>query len=1408
MNRARLRAVAAFAFAFCAASLFAIDYTWTGEGDDALWTNPANWGQTTKYPGSGDRATFPENCTAEVEIGSVNNYQAVSMLKVCAGASVRIYAHDPTAETRLDLKSAWELNYAGNAVEFDHVRVDGGKDLTLGSASTLTLENGSDLRVGAFNVKAAASVSVLSGSVVSSGNIDADSSVSTSITVDNSTWTTGTNNDFTFKNTATLSLLNGASLSINQFIANGAGTLLTIDDSTFIVRHCVQLGTSAPGGGHVVFKGANAVMRCTDEAYNNASFKPWSNSATMTSHFDFDFEVPEGGFADVPLQWSGQKAAFAEVGNVPADYIRFNVLSTSPALCAGTKTDCVLFYSSVKGITRSKVTNGDAETATLSFSDESGEAEAASDAEAVALWATVGSGAAANATPGVGSLTPRRTTAVNRNVITVDGAVSAVASGDCTTQVELWCGTANDAAAMERYAVVVPARGPARFSVVYSAPENVGEVTHYFQWRLFDIGAGDVTNKTAVSAVFSAATKDATTYTWKDADGDWSGDWNDPAHWTSDYASATGYPASGNATAVFPRNHAITVTITDNFTVGTVDLSDYDAVEGETIDVTFKGAEGEGGGTNKALTVSTLFNISGPLGTVTLDNAAVKANAGDLKPGPNGTFRLVNGAYFYAAGGWETASVGNWPTTLELHGKSVMSIGDVFTRNDKKIIIDDSRLVFRSQVQLSRLGVGGDIVFMGANPVAYFDSTTSNCFMPSSAPENNFIFYVPAGGFDAPPIQCKSTNTRGLFVNTKTSGYIAFIVPDDSPCYSTVGTFDAPLIAWTSTVEITTNRFDYGALPDGGYFMLGTSAAEDYGFVEQSSFSGTAKSLGVHIVSAAHPNRVVVSADSDAAAAAVTGFDPALGTFDTYSSGDVVTFAAPAATTAGGVRYKVAGYTLNTYADGLMTAVESTEEGAGNSVQVTLPGKPVEVVWHFAADYPVTATAVNDAGAAVALSGDGHTASSSPVTLTASTATEGMEFQYWYGDVPYANRYDNPLVVAADKAASVYAFFGATPDNGGVRYATANISGGNYKNFFDTATWTGGIIPGTNDTAVLVATRGDTYSASNKSKFYVPSFFAVHDLIVSNACLYVAVTPTEWNNPNFQFDQNGYPFYNIGSSADAYRTEPVGFDVAGDVILRPYYTTQQNQNGSIFVGGSQQRCFTKVNIGGDLVLEDGAFQISAGHPFDYTLDPAKAIDGPNGFIAFPHEEELFRGGNRLKVGGEVTLAASAGLATNFIHVANDFRTGAAVWLDLKDVTVGEGAAITAWRGGYGKFDGKGVADGRSYSMCPGGHSTGDNTSGGSYGGLGGSETQNPGYQKPTAHVAVYGYEYFPINPGSPNGGNAGIESRGGGSIRLDCATLNLDGGLVANGHNAGGNKGGSSGGGILVVCGAFNPGAN
>ena len=1310
-----------------ALSAVATDYTWTGgaEGDGQNWYNPTNWGKTAvnDYPKStSDKAIIPANADMTV---AITNDIKIHTLTLNSGCSFTLKgAAEGGALPQLVLSSGFTDNGV-KKFKLDHVYFYRNAGWTPKAGCSFELVNGAKLYLANFSLSAMDSVSLADGS-----------------------W-----------------------MSVNEFLINGKARTLTIDDSVFESRSHCYLGTTNPGGGHIVFKGAHPIFRVlSGECRSN------NNNAGMTDMFDLDFEVPEGGFAEVPMQLYGNMFSYNQ-GNVPNGYFRFNVLASSPAVAAGSNLDfCALL--STKGIYRTKVSTADAATATLRLTDDARAENPASDATARMLYLTL-AGAntrAPSVHPAALALTSQAV--ATRNSLTVTGWLTALATDGSNAQLQLWVGESNSTAAMT-LADSVEASALGATSLTFAAPEDIGEKTYYFQLRLTR-GAGDP----VVTPVISAMTKDETTYTWRAVEGDWSGEWSDPAHWTADYATADGYPHTANTTVKFPRGHEIVVTIGDNTTVGTLDLSDYNPDDAaDAIDVTFKGAEGEENGTNKVLKAST-FNVGTPFGQVTVDR--VKMNLPTFALGTGRTLRLQNAA-FVTTGAIDHKYGG----AIEVLSESTLDMNGSLNVNtaESTVRINDATIAMRGgSVYLAQQNVniyGGLFVFEGSHPRLTFEKDryvdlNSN----SSSNRSDFRFVIPKGGYERPPISCVATQTK-KFAQSNGRNYQNFYLSVDpaSGCYEAEGEFTQVLADWpgTSAGIVETTCLRYVDLPDGGAF----SVPDEH-------------QLAVHVVSAAHPNRATVSGD-----AGVT-IDGALPAFGEIELAGATVFSSPAVSELDGVRYTCSGCTVTEIEKTAAGSVHTSNEYTGNVFSFTPSGKEVEVVWHYTRDYKVTAAALNDANGMVSASNEGYASATEPVTLTAATTSEDMEFQYWYGDVPYAQRYTNPLTVSGDKARSITAFFGRKA--GGI--CRASGSNGTVQ-WYDANQWAEKVIPGTNDTAVVWSTRTDTQAAQYKRYYQVPSFFAVKNLIASNACILVNGS-TSGNWPSAKFDEQGGTYtYRPILVADANRLEPVGCDIFGDVTLDCYKATAQNNGAILYVGGQNQQCYSKVNIYGNLTVTDGSVEVAAGYPIPAMIDATKAIDGPNGFLPFTHLEEFFRGGNVLKVHGKTTLRSPIGMASlSTIHVMNEFRTGAAVWLDLQNVEVQNGAEITANYGGYGKFDATGAASGRSDSMCPGGHCAGDNTSGGSYGGAGGSEDTSYPVQKPTTHMATYGYETAPFYPGGSSGGDGGCDGRGGGSIRLDCKTLDLDGGLLAQAKFSTGNsnKGGAAGGGIWFVCEEFNPG--
>ena len=215
-----------------------------------------------------------------------------------------------------------------------------------------------------------------------------------------------------------------------------------------------------------------------------------------------------------------------------------------------------------------------------------------------------------------------------------------------------------------------------------------------------------------------------------------------------------------------------------------------------------------------------------------------------------------------------------------------------------------------------------------------------------------------------------------------------------------------------------------------------------------------------------------------------------------------------------------------------------------------------------------------------------------------------------------------------------------------------------------------------------------------------------------------------------------------------------GFFVTGDVTA--------SGAGRIELGARGQTLdLPDVEIGGGLTLTDEARMTVHARP--YPADAERDADGR------PVLTNFYRTAQAVRVGGALTLQDTAVLVPDA-----DNWTGNPVRFDVGgNVTVGEGAKIDARMRGFGWVNGETLSTsaGTSYTV------------GGTYAGLG----------------------YAPYAPGAPCG-FYGTPTRGGGVIWIKTpGRIVLDGTLDASGacrleFGGSGTEGGSSGGGIWLVC--------
>lgn len=251
---------------------------------------------------------------------------------------------------------------------------------------------------------------------------------------------------------------------------------------------------------------------------------------------------------------------------------------------------------------------------------------------------------------------------------------------------------------------------------------------------------------------------DTATYTWKpDADGNWSGDWSDPAHWDSNKDVCLGYPNSASAAVTFANCTAanpVTVQLDKGYACGA-----FTCIGTAASDITFAGP----GAANCTLTC-------GALPQKGAFKSGTKLAFRDL------TFKSNNGSFVIAeknndVSGLEIVfsgvtvppgSISQFVVaapyshvTFERHSSIIfgdkLSVGGT----NSVLTVDDSAVQatpFYAPVDID--GDGMKLEIRGANPVlkstGYF-STYAN------TEDLRIVFTIPEGGYAAAPIQMTGT---------------------------------------------------------------------------------------------------------------------------------------------------------------------------------------------------------------------------------------------------------------------------------------------------------------------------------------------------------------------------------------------------------------------------------------------------------------------------------------------------------------------------------------------------------------------------------------------------------------------------------------------------------------------------
>lgn len=982
-----VKVIVAAAAAVVSLGAFATDYTWTGGGDGKTWTDPENWGKTAAgdFPEVGDRGVFSANTTATIEVGEDLAFNYVILR---AGANLTFKSADGAPHV-VTFAGAISSDGASD-LTIDGIELLANYDHTLKANQNISVVNGGRFQCARLYTAAGCAITVSRGSTFYASNIV----------------------KFLYDNEVRVSDRSLFECLTEVEIAKDA--VLTIDDATVRFAGNGYLGMNAPGGGRVVFKGANPVFECT-----SGTFRANGNAATYTTDFNFDFEIPCGGYREVPIRASGA-TAFDSMASCPMKY-NFNVLASSPALLAGTRLEQDLMMA--KGIVNARVGAAGAGTAIRFLALDRTDKEASATAtDRKILSLTVNPDAAAEQ--------PRETvtqtlvsdgyvTSVARRQIKIERfEVTRIATDGTRTRVTIEGGLTDDPSAFtDNLSYEVAYAGPYAVpnSLYWQSPKLTFQPC-FIRLRIDQLNADDQVVSTAWTAVKSATTVDSATYTWQAADGVWDGVLTDRAHWkcsVTDEEDRYDYPLHASSSVQFPKNCTATLTIPASVSVGTIKFTE------DNQHITFVSA---GNDTNKVLTIQGMSCSAAKAdGTIALDHAAIYSKGGVQIESHRDV--LVRDSSFVVNGDWGNHRPDYAHTVLE---NSSFTCGSLRLGGADTLFVISNSTCSATGVELCRDRAGGKLRFEGRHPVL---TLRSNSFLASTDKMAGVLeFVIPDGGYDELPIRTTG-NPGNYFLANKNlaSNHYQVRVAPESPILASNFYGVVPLVDWR-TKGIELGYTDYDATTLGAKFVFSAkSLVSDgaYAWTDKSSAGAYPRALGVFVTGVSgETDAVLVSAEPEETGAP----SPAFGTLtDGVSAGATIPMAYPDYMDATGCG-KVATGWRKYVLDPALHEFVFADEGEGKACDYVHPDPSARTrfVWTLADVFLLT---VNVRGRGVVTGGEtGVVISGAEKTLTAA-AEEGWTFAGWYDGSGAKLSSDATLQVTVDAPKTVAAVFF---ENGGV----------------------------------------------------------------------------------------------------------------------------------------------------------------------------------------------------------------------------------------------------------------------------------------------------------------------------------------------------------------------------------------
>ena len=377
-----------------------------------------------------------------------------------------------------------------------------------------------------------------------------------------------------------------------------------------------------------------------------------------------------------------------------------------------------------------------------------------------------------------GSTLPNMTTSASQQTFTVSGSLLDVGAGTTDIYVS-W-----DNAPYELIASFDATSASTAFSSTYRKP-TWGNASYKV------LSSNEcATAEGEMSGIYwtelrtgSIAPVDSATYTWKaDAEGNWSGNWNDPAHWESNKEDCFGYPNTGSAAVSFANctlDNPVTVTLDKGYTCGA-----FTCVGTAASDITFEGP----GAANCTLTCGALPQkdkfTSGT--KLTFRNLTFKSNNGNWIIAEKNN--AISDLELTFSGVTVPASSINQFALAAQHSRVTFENGSSIIFGNKLSVGGTNSVctVDNSTVQASPFyapvdidGEGMKLEIKGANPVL---KSTGYFGTYANTDDLRIIFTVPEGGYAAAPIQMTGANNDHIFARPQmaqgSSKYIIEIDPE------------------------------------------------------------------------------------------------------------------------------------------------------------------------------------------------------------------------------------------------------------------------------------------------------------------------------------------------------------------------------------------------------------------------------------------------------------------------------------------------------------------------------------------------------------------------------------------------------------------------------------------------------